>query len=328
MPEQQAGWGQVFMTIGQQVAELQRALTTTTGVQREYLLPEAQLVTPVETPVLNMLRRKPGNGKAVSWKEITGLATVGSVFYAEGGTPGATTTTYAARSAAYKNLGRLFGVTGLQIAAGANFQDQLVAERENALISLKEDEEDALINADGTGDTYEGLVTQTAAANGSYVAPIGGALALEDIDDALKECHDRGYQITHMLAAFSEAQAINDLLIAAGVHNVSLLNVTDQGAAAGQIRFKYYVDPITGYPVEIVPSIRLAAGTLLGIPNRLPAPVPGQGQDGVWLDVLLEYTEVELGKTGDTYNYFVKVYETLVYPGRHGAFKLTGITSP
>lgn len=328
MPEQQAGWERVFQTIGQQVSELQRALTTTTGVQREYLLPEAQLVTPVETPVLNMMIRKPGSGKAVSWKEITGFATVGSVFYTEGGTPGATTTTYASRSAAYKNLGRLFGVTGLQIAAGANFQDQLVAERANALISLKEDEENALINADGTGDTFEGLITQTAALNGSYVDSVGGALALEDIDDALKECHDRGYQVTHILAAFSEAQAINDLLIAAGVHNVSLLNVTDQGAAAGQIRFKFYVDPITGYPVEIVPSIRIAAGTLLGIPRRLPAPIPGQGQDGVWLDVLLEYTEVELGKTGDTYNYFIKAYETLVYPGRHGAFKLTDITSP
>ena len=328
MPEQQAGWERVFQTIGQQVSELQRALTTTTGVQREYLLPEAQLVTPVETPVLNMVRRKPGSGKAVAWKEITGFTTVGSVFYAEGGTPGATTTAYAAQSAAYKNLGRLFGVTGLQIAAGANFQDQLVTERENSLIALKEDEEDALINADGTGNTYEGLITQVDAANGSYVDAITGALALEDIDDALKECHDRGYQITHILAAFSEAQAINDLLIAAGVHNVSLLNVTDQGAAAGQMRFKFYVDPITGYPVEIMPSIRMAAGTLLGIPARLPSPVPGQGQDGIWLDVLQEYTEVELGKTGDTYNYFIKLYEALVFPGRRGAFKLTDITSP
>ena len=40
--------------------------------------------------------------------------------------------------------------------------------------------------------------------------------------------------------------------------------------------------------------------------------------------MLLDYTEVEIGITGDTMNYFLKTYATMPFPARRGAFKLTG----
>lgn len=320
-------WGLVFRAMAEQVAQFQRVLDSTTGVQREYLLPEAQLVKPVDTPLYNRMLRKRGAGKAASWKEITAFTSGGSVFYAETGKPNTTVTAYAARSAAYCLVGRDFGVTGFQRAAGATFADSLVSERANALIALKELEEDAIINADSGADplAFDGLIVQIAAANGSYVDNIGGALALPDLDAALRECQDRGYQISYMIMNTAEIEALNTLAKNAGLHQVVVSSVEQQGAVAGSLRVKYYLDPITGYPVEIVKSRYLAAGTILGIPERLPAPVPGQGQDGIWLDVLQEYTEVEIGKTGDTDEYFIKAYEALVFPGRRGAFKLTGI---
>jgi len=88
----------------------------------------------------------------------------------------------------------------------------------------------------------------------------------------------------------------------------------------------HIIDPISGKAVEVIAHRNLAAGILLGIPEKLPAPVPGrQGQNGIWWDVLLDITEVELGAVGDTVNYFLKHYAVMPFPARRGAFRLTGI---
>ena len=320
-------WRNVFQRLEEQVSGLQRTIVSTqTGFPvRENLLPEALSVFPVETPVLNRLSRLQGSGTAVEWKELTGFTRVSGVFYAEGGTPNAITSVYAAQSAGYKLMGRLFGVTGFARAAGANFADQLVMERNNAVIGLKQDVEDAIINADGSGDSFEGLIEQIDAGNGSFVNPIGGALAIDDLGEALRECHDRGYQVNFMLVNALQAEQINNLILAGGTHSITVIR-SEQGMMAGQGRVSHLIDPITGYAVEIIAHRNLAAGTILGIPEKLPAPVAGrQGQSGLWWDVLLDYTEVEIGATGDTLNYFLKTYATMPFPARRGAFKLTGV---
>lgn len=322
-------WNALFGDVNARIQQLERAVTTSSGFPiRENLLPEAQIVTPAETPILNRLERVPGAGKAAAWKEITSFATLGAsnVFYAEGGSPTERTTTYAERSATYKLMGNEFGITGLARAAGESIGDALVNERENAIISLKLDIENAILNADGTGNSFEGLVTQTAAANGAYVADIGGALVLDDINDALKDCWDDGYQITFMLCNSLQAQQINDLVLNAGTHSITVLR-DQQGMMAGMGRVTHIIDPITGYPIELIAHRNLAAGTILGVPEKLPAPVPGrQGQRGIWWDELLGITEMEVGISVDAMMYFLKTYATLVYPARRGAFKLTGIT--
>lgn len=321
-------WKNVFQKLEEQVAGLQRTVVSTqTGFPvRENLLPEALSVFPVETPVLNRLARLPGSGTAVSWRELTGFTRVGSVFFAEGAAPNAITSAYLPRSAGYRLMGRLFGVTGFARAAGANFADQLVTERNNAVIGLKQDIEAAIINADGTGDSFEGLIDQIDAANGSFVNPIGGALAIDDLGEALRECHDRGYQVNFMLVNALQAEQINNLILAGGTHSITVIR-SEQGMMAGQGRVSHLIDPITGYAVEIIAHRNLAAGTILGIPEKLPAPVAGrQGQSGLWWDALLDYTEVEVGTVGDTMNYFLKTYATMPFPARRGAFRLTGIT--
>ncbi len=321
-------WRKVFQKLEEQIASLQRVVSSTDPgfPMRENLLPEALSVMPVETPILNRLPRLEGSGNAVEWFEITGFTKTGGVFYDEGGTPNDITTVREAKSAGYKLMGRAFGVTGFARAAGASYEDALAAERRNAIIGLKEDIEDAIINADGTGLSFEGLITQIDAGNGSYVDSIGGALTLDHINTALKECHDRGYQVTYMLVNTLQAQQINDLVLAAGTHSITVVR-SEQGMMAGSGRVTHYIDPISGFAVEIIAHRNLAAGTILGIPEKLPVPVPGrQGQLGIWWDVLQDITEVELGVTGDTVQYFLKTYATLPFPARRGAFKLTDIT--
>lgn len=322
-------WRTLFTRIEDQIGSLQRTVTSTdTGFpKRENLLPEALSIFPVESPILNRLGRLPGAGSAVEWREVTGFTRVGGVFYTEGGTPNAITSSTVSQSVGYKLMGRTFGVTGFARAAGEAFQDALVRERNLAIIGLKLDIEDAIINADSGASplAFDGLVVQVDAGNGSFVSNVGGALTLDDIGDALRESHDRGYQVNYMLVNSIQAQQINNLVLAGGTHSVTVVR-SEQGMMAGQGRVTHFVDSITGYAVEIIPHRNLAAGTILGIPEQLPVPVEGrQGQNGLWWDVLLDITEVELGMTGDTTSYFLKHYAAMPFPARRGAFKLTGI---
>ena len=94
----------------------------------------------------------------------------------------------------------------------------------------------------------------------------------------------------------------------------------------GMGRVTHIIDPISGVAIEVIPSRDLAAGTILGVPEKLPAPVPGeQGRRGLWWDELLGFSEMEVGVTADAYERYLKTYATLAFPARRGAFKLTGI---
>ncbi len=316
--------------IGKLEAQIQRTITSSdTGFPvREHLLPEAQLVFPAETPLLNRLTRLPGSGSAVEWKELTGMTTTGSVFYAEGGSPGMSTSDYVPRSAGYKLMGREFGVTGFAYHAGANYQDQLATERRNAIIGLKTDMESSIINADGTSNSFEGLITQITAGNSAHVESIGGNLVMDDIQEALAECYEAGYQITYILLSAIEAKTLNNLVLDEGAHNITVVQA-EQGRVAGEMRVSHLVDPITGYAIEVIPHRNLSQGTIIGVPEKLPAPVPGkQGQNGIWWDELLGITEMEVGISADAMTYYLKTYATMPFPGRRGAFKLTDITAP
>jgi hypothetical protein len=325
-------WTQLFNQIGEQIGNLERAVTASTDSSfpiREHLLPEALSVFPVETPILNRLMPNalPGSGSAVSWRELTGFTKVGSVFYVETGVPGDVKYTYAPQSAGYKLGGRRFGVTGFARAAGASFEDALVRERQGAIVALKQDLEDAIWNADSAlvPAAFDGLLTQIAVANGSIVTPINGALALDDINTALAASWDAGYEVSWLGLNSAQAKQINDLVLNAGTHQITVVR-TEQGAVAGSQRVTDIIHPVTGKPVPLIVSRNLAAGTLIGVPEVLPVHVGGrQGQRGLWWDSLLDITEVEEGVSSDAVWYFLKTYAVMPFPARRGAFKLTGL---
>jgi len=325
-------WMSLFNQIGEQISGLERAISTSTDVGfpiREHLLPEALSVFPVETPILNRLMPAalPGSGSAVSWREVTGFNKVGGVFYTEGATPGDTQYTFSPKSATYVLAGRRFGVTGFARAVGASFEDALVRERQGAIVALKQDLEDAIFNADSALNplAFDGLLTQIDAGNGSWVDAIGGALALTDIDTALRETWEDGYEISWMCVNALQGKQVNDLVMAGANHQITVVR-TEVAIMAGGQRVTDYIHPVTGKAIPIIPSRNLAAGTLIGVAETLPVHVAGrQGQRGLWWDSLLDITEAEEGVSGDAVTYFLKTYCTLPFPARRGSFKLTGI---
>lgn len=325
-------WMSLFNQIGEQIGNLERAVSASTDTGfpvREHLLPEALSVFPVETPILNRLMPAalPGSGSAVEWRELTGFTKVGGVFYTEGGTPGDTKYTFVPQSAGYKLAGRRFGVTGFARAVGATFEDALVRERQGAIVALKQDIEDAIFNADVDINplAFDGLIKQIDAGNSSYVAPIGGALGLDDLTLAMRTVWDAGYETSWIALNSLQSEQINNLVLAAGSHDITVVR-SEQGVMAGLSRVTELIHPVTGKAVPLIPSRNLAAGTLIGVPEVLPVHVAGrQGQRALWWDSLLDITEVEEGVSGDEVTYFLKTYATMPFPGRRGAFKLTGI---
>ncbi len=325
-------WKSLFNQIGEQIGGLERAISASTDTGfplRENLLPEALSVFPADTPIFNRLQPQElaGSGSAVEWRELTGFAKVGSAFYTEGGTPGDTKYTFEAKSAGYKLMGRRFGVTGFARAVGMSFEDALVRERQGAIISLKQDIEDAIVNADSavTPLAFDGLLKQIAAANGSYVAPINGALALGDLELALRTSWAAGYDIDWIGLNSVQSGQFNNLVLTSGAYQVVVVR-TEQGTMAGGQRVTDYIHPVTGKAIPLIPMRTLPAGTIIGVPEKLPVQVAGrQGQRGLWWDSLLDITEVEEGVVGDNLTYFLKTYATMPFPARRGAFKLTDI---
>lgn len=316
------GLTQSLAEINQKIASFEKTIATgdTAFPIRENLSAEAKLVVNVNTPLLNRFPTKPGSGKAAAWKEITSFGSdPSSVFFSEGGTPSSRTTVYADRSETYKLLGLDGGVTGFAVAAGANFQDQLAVEKRNTIFHLKNLEEVAIINADGTGQAYSGLLTQIVTANGSYSASSTGTAAsavINDIDALLKSSWDSGGEINLLVVRGTEAKLISESLTSsASTVPLRVVFPTPEGITGG-FHINRYVNPVTGRIAEIIPDNFHTTGTIIGVAERLSEPIVGQGDAGIFQDVLLDYALSDVPVTADTFSFRVKKYATLTMPAR------------
>jgi hypothetical protein len=322
---------QTVSQLNAKILELMKTITTSDAgfPIRENLAAEAKLVIPVDTPILNFLPTKDGVGKAAAWKEITSFGAPNdpaSAFFPEGGTPSGRTTVYADRSETYKLIGLDGGVTGFAVAAGANFQDQLAIEKRNTILHLKRLEEGALLRADGTGNTYSGLLTQITSGNGSYEAVSSGTApssVIDDLDTMLKDRWDVGGDIDKLIVRSAEAKLISDAVVSLSASPLRVVVDSNAGISGGFFVSRY-ISPITGHQSDIVPDRFHTSAVLIGLATRLPAPIPGQGGEGIYFDVLLDYAAADVPATADISSFRVKRYLTLAIPGRKFCAKITG----
>jgi hypothetical protein len=220
-------------------------------------------------------------------------------------------------------------VTGLAVAAGGNFQDQLAAEKRNTIFHLKNLEEVALISAPGTGITFSGILTQIATANGSYAASSTGTAAsavINDLDALLKSSWDKGVEINLLVVRGTEAKLISEALTSsASTVPLRVVFPTPDGITGG-FHVNRFISPVSGRAAEIVPDIFHTTGTIIGIAERLPEPISGQGDAGVELNVLLDYALSDVPSTTDSFSFRVKRYEILAMAGRKFCGVITGFS--
>jgi hypothetical protein len=349
-----------------QMQELSRGVTSTMTAfpVRENLEAEVKILVPMETPLRNRIPRVMGAGRAVAWKQISTLGggwgsgvdqpgggAAAQVFFGESGAPAELTTTYVDRTASYKLMGQRGNVTGFAMASGANFQNQYVVERRNAILNTMLNEENALINGDATsvsapwGDgtsplAFDGLIRLVATGNGTPAASIQtgvGALTFAHIDQQLRRVWNQGGRSPYILCNAQEQNSIKNIALAStSVHRVIL---SDQQGAVASVRVVGYVHPITGEVVPILASRFVPAGTIIfGADNgpngdpalevevlpqvQLPQLAPNDNVQG--------YTAQEIAPayaTPQVYGFLVSVYEVLKMKIGTVFAKSTGVTA-
>lgn len=360
----------VTQQLASTLAELQRGVTSgmTAFPVRENLEAEAKVLVPTDTPVRNMLPRTVGAGRSSAWKQATslgggwgtsldqpgGLANI-RMFFSETAAgsqaPAEHTTVYADKSATYKLLGTFFSVTGLAMAAGRTFQDQLATEKANAITNLMLNEEYALISGDSTstaapwGDGtnalgFDGLITLTSTTNGTPAAHIVsavGPLTLAHVDAQLTRIWKQGGQEQWILVNSQEALSFVHLAEASG----SIIRV--MGSPTGDVVLGVtvisYKHPVTGQMVPILASRFMPAGTILFGSRYLPDGTPAADVEVLpQLDLpslapnenFQGYTAQELAPSltaPHVYPGIVAVYEVLRMKAATVFAKSTGVTA-
>jgi len=105
------------------------------------------------TPLRKRWSRTKANGLTHEYTQRTSLGSPASSFYADGQLPNDGTTRYLRKGKQMKCLGEIGRVTGLMIAAGRSFADQLALEQQARLVSVLQAEESALLAGDSTVPT-------------------------------------------------------------------------------------------------------------------------------------------------------------------------------
>lgn len=116
----------VLAMAGANPSQIEKAITTGTGLVAYDLQAPAKNLYPVNTPLIKSLPRTGGVGTATNWKSVTGVN--GSGFDATGWVPegqraGQMSYAVSARSAAYATIGEEDQATWEAISAGRTFED-------------------------------------------------------------------------------------------------------------------------------------------------------------------------------------------------------------
>lgn len=116
----------VLAMAGANPNQIEKSITTGTGLVAYDLQAPAKNLYPVNTPLIRSLPRTSGVGTATNWKAVTGL--IGSGFDASGWVPegqraGQMSYATASRSAAYATIGEEDQATWEAINAGRTFED-------------------------------------------------------------------------------------------------------------------------------------------------------------------------------------------------------------
>lgn len=213
--------------------------TSETALHRQSL---ESIITKVDmkgTPLRKRWPRREANGLTHEYTQRTSLGTpaTGS-FYADGALPKDGNTKYVRKGKQMKALGESGRVTGLQIAGGKNFADQLALEQQARMTSVLQSEEAALKygdatkpyevdNGDGTFSVqyleFDGMSRIIRNEGGIVInAPSfadGPKISIPLINTALQSVFDANGEVTAIEVGSREKRFFNELLQAFVRHN-------------------------------------------------------------------------------------------------------------
>ncbi len=255
-------------------------------------------------------------------------------FFAETGAPATTAAVYSKKTETYKLLGTMLSITGLAMAAGATWDNQLAMEKQAAIRRLMLIEEFALINSQATtiyppfGDGtnalgFDGLLNLITTANGTPVPQIQtsvGSLTTSHLDQQLTRAWAQGAMGQWIMVNGQEALSLVHLAEASGTV-IRVMATADADAPLG-LKVTGYKHPITGEIVPVLVSRFMPAGTIVFGADYLP-----DGKVAMDVDVLPQVQLPDLAPNVNIQGYVAQelapsVTSPQVYPAIVSVFEV------
>lgn len=276
------------------------------------------------TPLRKRWSRVPANGLTHEYTQRTSLGSPTSSFYADGALPPDGNTRYVRKGKQIKCLGESGQVTGLQIAGGRNFADQLSLEQMARTTSVLQAEEAALLAGDSTkgynvlqadGSTsvqyleFDGMERIIRQEGGLVVdasmQPDGAKVSIPLINTILQGIYDANGEPTCILVGSREKRFFNELLQSFVRYNGDGIVHTERQLG---VSVMYYDSDFGSLPI---------------IPTRYINPVGGLSKMFVFCEKtagenIIEVAELQaigsqpLAKIDDSERFMVNEYETLI----------------
>lgn len=277
------------------------------------------------TPLRKRWPRVQANGLTHEYTQRTSLGSPQSSFYADGMLPSDGNTRYLRKGKQIKCIGESGRVTGLMIAAGRTFADQLAIEQTARMTSVLQAEEGALLfgdatkaqsiaNGDGTFSThyleFDGMERIIRQEGGIVVDasgfPDGSKISIPLINTILQAQYDANGEPTAIVVGSREKRFFNELLQSFVRYNGDGVVHTERQLGTSVM---YYDSDFGSLPI---------------IPTRYVLP-NGSAQTKMFVlcektaaEAIIEVAELQtlgsqpLAKIDDSERFMVNEYETLV----------------
>lgn len=280
--------------------------TAGTALIPVYVDPNIVDQTRYHTPMVELIPRRASRGSTFDYNKIT--AKGGAVWLGEDGEMTDQVDTYDRASVSIKYGYAVGRVTGPSIAAMRGYKDAEALDLSVKVTSIKELEEDTIINGDATTYTteYDGLInsitTNTTNLSSAYVT-------LADIRAELATCYNAKGMITLAVTDPFTHENIKGLLVD---YQRQPLNGAENIPFGIKGSFSYAgVDFIKSQFMPTTTNSR----RILFLDMRY-----------IFMAVLQDVTYEELAKTNDSNKYMLKVYEALVVTFEGCMSQIYGIT--
>jgi hypothetical protein len=278
----------------------------------ENLDEKIKFLVPIDTPIRNRIPRVPGKGQIAEWKKLTSAlhskmhpstnvptGTGTAIGFADAGSPGETSQTYASAYAAYKLLGRKLEVGGLALAASkgrAGEPDHQASREQAKMYEVMIGEEELLIAGDVNNSSleFDGLNKQITTNSGNCTF-----LTASGVGSFCRTLFTRGGDPTVLIASARQIQALSDDL----EHSGSIVNrivARDEVAGiTGGYALAKLVNPATQSIMDVKPSRFVGFGALL-LTEKNPA-----GEVWIELEDLIPMSRVDVPSTTFSYTSFI-----------------------
>lgn len=285
--------------------EVLKALVTaeaTTGEDGSDLIPERLDPILVEeankiSPLREFIEQIPWSTNAYECNVRTSLPD--SDFYNESDAFAGSASEYERRVFPIRAMRTEGAVSNLMIDASQDYINALSSEILGANQSLAQKTESALLNADGSGDSFTGIRSQIRDNGGNIIDAEGAAISFNLLDEAIKQTIDNNGNPNLILVSSREAMKLNQLMRGDTYH------VYDQYETEYGVKLRMY----SQIPILWTPAMPVNLAT--------DAATPGTGDQSEVLvldtseiksPVLRDHTYEEIPQTTDSVAFWIKKY--------------------